>query len=81
MKFYVQLLLFGYHIVFQLPTSASAKLSNDNIAITKEVNVEVDMGTWLNERMSAERSTFSNRRRRRSLEDGRMEGLGKEEKE
>ena len=60
MKFYVQLLLFRYHIVFQLPTCASAELGDDNITIAKKVNVEVDVGAWLNVRISIECNIISN---------------------
>ena len=60
MKYYVQFLLFRYHIVFQLPPCASAELSDDNIAITKQINVKFDVGARLNVGMSTECNTASN---------------------
>ena len=40
---HLHLLVFGNHLMLQVPTRASAQLSHNNIAITQHVDVEIDM--------------------------------------
>jgi hypothetical protein len=39
----VHRLILGQHIMVQFPSCTTRKLRNNNIAVTKELNVKVDM--------------------------------------
>jgi hypothetical protein len=37
----------GYHLMFQIPARAAGELGNNDIAITKEINIEPYVVNWL----------------------------------
>jgi pterin-4a-carbinolamine dehydratase len=40
---HLDLLVFGNHLMLQVPTRASAQLSHNDIAIAQHVDIEIDM--------------------------------------
>jgi hypothetical protein len=45
-----------YHLVLEFPTSAAGKFSDNDIAVTKEVDIEVDVVNRLERELAWERA-------------------------
>ena len=44
---HVDFLVWDNHFVVQVPSRAATELCDDGVAVAEEVDVEVDVGTWL----------------------------------
>lgn len=46
------LVTLGYHLMLECPACAASELGDNDIAISKEVDVEVDVMDWLIEKLA-----------------------------